>query len=41
MKQKTKKKILEILEIVFITGETRMYLVWLLFIIGFFIGKII
>jgi len=41
MKQATKDNILVILEKVFISGETYMFVAWLMFLLGLIIGRII
>ena len=41
MKAETKKKIKEIVTIVFLVGETKMWLAWVLFIVGLIIGAVI
>ena len=38
IKAETKKKIKEIATIVFISGETKMWLAWVMFIVGVTIG---
>jgi hypothetical protein len=41
MKPETKQWLTDILVIIFLTGETRMFMVWLLFIVGLIIGGIL
>ena len=41
MKAETKRKIKEIATIVFISGDTNMWLAWIMFIVGLIIGGIV
>jgi len=41
MKDETKKRIIEWLEVIFISGDTYMIVAWVLFLIGLILGGLL